>query len=319
MRGVIKLAQSTMIKIYLRTARRIWWRLPMSVRSHPIFLSIGAHLHSCVLRFSDRQQNHSTFFLRNRAELELIKRLAGNSLHDSALSIAVLACSKGAEVYSVAWALKTARPDLAIKIRGIDVSHEMLDFASRGIYSLQALESGPLDQSVKTEEKQLNWNTHRDQQGYSLVGSMSDIEKEMMFDRVGNFLRVKAYVREGITWHCADANDPRLVGRLGKHDMVMANRFMCHMKPAAAERTLRTIASMIKPGGYLFVSGVDLDVRERVARGLNWRPVTDLMEAIHEGDPSLRTGWPFDYWAKEPFQPRRPDASIRYAGAFVVQ
>jgi hypothetical protein len=42
-------------------------------------------MHSLVLRYGDRRQNHSTFFLRNRPELELIKRLASDAPHGSAL------------------------------------------------------------------------------------------------------------------------------------------------------------------------------------------------------------------------------------------
>jgi hypothetical protein len=37
------------------------------------------------------------------------------------------------------------------------------------------------------------------------------------------------------------------------------------MEPATAERILRNVSRVLKPGGYLFVSGVDLDVRIRVA------------------------------------------------------
>jgi 2-polyprenyl-3-methyl-5-hydroxy-6-metoxy-1,4-benzoquinol methylase len=79
----------------------------------------------------------------------------------------------------------------------------------------------------------------------------------------------------------------------------VANRFLCHMEPAAAERCLRNIARLVKPGGYLFVSGVDLDVRTRVARGMGWKPVMDLIREIHEGDPSSRDGWPVDYTGLE--------------------
>ena len=64
-----------------------------------------------------RRQNHSTFFLRNRAELELMRRLATRASYGSIMDIAVFACSKGAEVYSIAWTLKAARPDLTINIR----------------------------------------------------------------------------------------------------------------------------------------------------------------------------------------------------------
>jgi chemotaxis methyl-accepting protein methylase len=319
MRVVFQRAHRTIIGVYLRIACRIWWRLPVFLRSFPVFLAIGTHLHSLVLRHGDRRQNHSTFFLRNRPELELIKRLASGAPHGSTLCIAVFACSKGAEVYSLAWALRCARPDLTINMRGIDISREILDFASNGVYSVRASENQGLNGAVRTEELQLNWYTHKDQRESSIVCRMSESERDMMFDREGDYLRVKSCMRSGISWHCADAADRNLVSRLGYHDMVIANRFLCHMRPAAAEFTLRSIAQMVKPGGYLFVSGIDLDVRERVAIGSNWKPVTELMHEIHEGDPSLRNGWPFDYWAKEPFQPQRKNAAFRYAGAFQVQ
>jgi SAM-dependent methyltransferase len=147
---------------------------------------------------------------------------------------------------------------------------------------------------------------------------MSESEKNQMFDRDGDSFRVKSWIKEGISWHCADAGDPELVSMLGHQDMVIANRFLCHMEPAAAERILRNLGRVLKPGGYLFVSGVDLDVRMRVALDMKWKPVTELMEEIHEGDPSIRHGWPLEYWAKEPFQARQRDAMIRYASAFQI-
>src|SRR5215475_2412332 len=88
---------------YLWLAGGVWRRLPEPVRSLPVLIPYGAHLHSLVLRFADRRQNHSTFFLRNRAELELMRRLAARAARGSDLEVAVFACSKGAEVYSIAW------------------------------------------------------------------------------------------------------------------------------------------------------------------------------------------------------------------------
>jgi hypothetical protein len=66
----------------------------------------------------------------------------------------------------------------------------------------------------------------------------------------------------------------------------------------------------------LFASGVDLDVKTRVAMDMKWKPVSELAEEIHEGDPSIRDTWPLTYWSKEPFQSNRDDAAIRYASAF---
>jgi hypothetical protein len=90
------------------------------------------------------------------------------------------------------------------------------------------------------------------------------------------------------------------------------------MDPTNAERCLRNLASLVVPGGYLFVSGVDLDVRTRVALDLRWRPIVDLMVDVHDGDPSVRGDWPWRWWGLEPLDRRRPDWRIRYASVFQV-
>ena len=51
---------------------------------------------------------------------------------------------------------------------------------------------------------------------------------------------------------------------------------------------------------------------------MGWKPVTDLMREIHEGDPSMREVWPLEYWGLEPFRDNRPDWKIRYASVFQV-
>jgi hypothetical protein len=88
------------------------------------------------------------------------------------------------------------------------------------------------------------------------------------------------------------------------------------MKPSDAERCLRNIAGVVKSGGYLFVTGIDLDVREKVARDLHWQPVPELIEEIHDGDPSVRGDWPFAWWGLEPLNKNRSDWRVRYAVAF---
>jgi chemotaxis methyl-accepting protein methylase len=315
----LHIVQKALVTRYLRAADRIWRRIPAPLRSLPALVSYGAHLHSLVLRFVDRRQNHSTFFLRNRAELELMRRLVARANDGSSMDIAVFACSKGAEVYSIAWTLKAARPDLMINLRAIDLSQEIVEFAKQGVYSPEDPDVRDIeDHNRETDEVKLNWNTYRDQRGTSPFDRMSESEMNQMFDRDGDSVRVKSWIKEGISWHCADAGDPELASILGRQDMIIANRFLCHMEPAAAERIVRNLGRALKPGGYLFVSGVDLDVRMRVALDMKWKPVTELMEEIHDGDPSIRNGWPLDYWAKEPFQARRRDAMIRYASAFQI-
>jgi len=84
----------------------------------------------------------------------------------------------------------------------------------------------------------------------------------------------------------------------------------------AAERCLRNIARLISPNGYIFVSGIDLDIRTRIAKDLRWEPVQELLEEIHYGDPRMAVGWPWNYSSLEPLNKKRPDWSFRYATAF---
>jgi chemotaxis methyl-accepting protein methylase len=235
-----------------------------------------------------------TFFLRNRPELELIRRLSSLEGRRHPVKVAVLGSSNGAEVYSIAWAIRSAQPDLRLVIEAVDLSEEVLEFARRGVYQLGVSElvDEPVFERVTAKEM------------------------EEMFDREGERFRIKPWITEGITWRPGDAGDPRILDALGPQHIVVANRFLCHLRPPDAERCLRNIARLPVPGGYLFVSGIDLDVRTKVANDLGWRPIPDLMEEIHDGDPSLRVGWPCKYWGLEPIDRRRRDWRTRYASVF---
>ena len=57
-------------------------------------------------------------------------------------------------------------------------------------------------------------------------------------------------------------------------------------------------------GRILFVSGIDLEVRTKVARELGWRPDPELFEQIHDGDASVRSDWPLRWCGLEPLERR---------------
>lgn len=279
---------------FWRVNEWVWNRLPSCVTTARPVCSYGAFLHSLVGRHSARRQYHGTFFLRNRPELELIRSLSNQRAKGSTLSISVLACSNGAEVYSILWTIRSVRPDLNVIVQASDISSEILEIAQKGLYSLSAqkLMDSPIFERL------------------------TETEMQAMFDSENDQVRVKSWIKEGISWRVADAGDPGLARLFGLQDMVVANRFLCHMAPLDAERCLRNIAHLVTPGGYLFVSGIDLDVRTKVALDLGWTPVLDLLEEIHDGDPSLRRDWPWKYWGLEPFTSKRHDWSVRYASVF---
>jgi chemotaxis methyl-accepting protein methylase len=292
----------------------IWNHLPASLAPWRPIRGYGCHLHSLIQLRAKRTQSVGTFFFRNRPELELLIRLLDEKRRSSTIDVTVLACSKGAEVYSISYAIRCARTDLKVRLRALDISKDILEFAEAGVYSLRSH-----DGSGRAPSPALGGDvaasTSRDQPS-SIFERMSSGEMKAMFDREGDQLRVKPRFREGVTWRLGDAGDRGLAGALGLQDIVVANRFLCHMHPEEAEECLRNIARLVKPGGYLFVSGVDLGVRSKVARELGWRPVTELIREIHEGDPSLRRDWPLEYWGLEPFDQDRSDWKMRYASVF---
>jgi SAM-dependent methyltransferase len=145
---------------------------------------------------------------------------------------------------------------------------------------------------------------------------MTRAEIEELFHRDGDLLTVQSWIKEGIHWHVGDVGEPEILDALGPQDMVIANNFLCHMDASEAEKCLRNIARLLSPGGYMFVSGIDLDIRTKVARDLGWRPLDELLEEIHEGDPCLRNDWPFGYGGLEPLNKRRHDWRTRYAAVF---
>jgi SAM-dependent methyltransferase len=271
-----------------------WNRLPSSLTGARPIRTYGDLLHFLVKRRSSRRQYHGTFFFRNRPELQLIRVLADKQPHGSTLRITVLACSNGAEVYSILWTIRSARPDLKVLVHAIDISNEIVEIAKEGVYSVQTdeLVGSPIFERVTAEEMQT------------------------MFDREDGRMKIQSWIKEGISWQVGDAGDPRLAAFLGGQHIVVANKFLCHMAPPDAEKCLRNIANLVASGGYLFVSGIDLDVRTKVAAELGWSPVPDLIEEIHNGDPSVRRDWPWRYWGLEPFDRKRPDWAVRYASAF---
>jgi chemotaxis methyl-accepting protein methylase len=181
-----------------------------------------------------------------------------------------------------------------VRTSAMDISPEVLAVAERGAYS--GATSGMV--------------------GWPIFQRLTAAERAQMFDWEEEQGTVKRWIREGVRFELGNAADPDIVRALGPQDLVLASNFLCHMAPDAAEACLRNMARLVKPGGYLLVVGVDLDVREKVARELKWQPVPDLIREIHDGDPDVRRDWPWEWWGLEPLDDRRPDWPLRYAAVF---
>src|SRR5581483_8765678 len=96
-------------------------------------------------------------------ELELMRRLVSRS-NISQMKLTVLACSKGAEVYSIAWTLRKAFPGLDLRISAIDISQEIVEFVEKGVYTLEDKKdktNRPEDPKIK-----INLNTGRNKKAW---------------------------------------------------------------------------------------------------------------------------------------------------------
>jgi SAM-dependent methyltransferase len=224
----------------------------------------------------------------------LIRRICNQKVQGATLRIGILGCSIGAEVYSISWIVRSSRPDLRVVLQAVDISEEILNFAERGVFNPDTCALV----------------------GSSIFERLSAIERREMFDWEGSQATVKPRLREGIIWKLGDAADPELINWLGLQDIVVGSNFLCHMAPADAEKCLRNMVDLVEPGGYLFVSGIDLDVRTKVALDFGWRPMPDLIAEIHDGDKSIRADWPWCWWGLEPLDRRRADWQTRYAAFF---
>jgi len=288
-----KILGKSPVGFYLRLNGALWPRAPRFLSASRPALAYLHLMHRLARLGPDRRMSFGTFFLRNRPQLQLICRLAEGRARAGVVRLAVLGCSIGAEVYSIRWSIASTHPDLRVDMHALDISEEILEVARQGVYR---------DDTRVVETP--------------IFERLTEDELDSMFDKDGSRFEVKPWLKEGIHWRVADASDPRVVDALGLQDVVVANDFLCHMQPAEAEACLRKVARLVDAGGYLVVSGVDVDLRTKVAIDLGWKPIRDSLEEIHDGDPVLRWGWPWGYWSLEPLDKARPDWQVRYASVF---
>jgi SAM-dependent methyltransferase len=285
---------------YLSVNRSVWDRLPAGLRQSRLVRAYGEFLHKLVCFCPNRRVFIGTFFLRNRPMLDLTRRFADALEREGTLNIAVLGCSIGAEVYSIMWTLRSGGTQRKIRLSAMDISPEVVQFAERGVYNQKTREflGTPEDESI--------------------FERLTPEEKSGLFDWENGDGKIKPSLREGISWSVGDALDPKLSQQLGPQHMVFASNFLCHLPRVDAEKCLRNIGKLAKPGGYIFVTGVDLDIRTKVAKDLGWTPVPDHREKIHDGDESIRRGWPWHWWGLEPLNKNRKDWELRYSAVFQI-
>lgn len=113
--------------------------------------------------------------------MELLVRLLNAHPQGATLNLAVMGCSKGAEVYSISYAIRSARPDLNVNLHALDILKAVVQFAEAGVYSL------------KTNDGWQGGDGDKNPLGVqysSIFERLSPKEMEALFDRAGDNVRV---------------------------------------------------------------------------------------------------------------------------------
>ncbi|WP_455387813.1 CheR family methyltransferase [Petrachloros mirabilis] len=266
-----------------------WYRLPESIRSSRYTRPVAELAYSHTCRVQRRMPDALyTRFLRNRPQLETISDIAMRHQQPRPLRLAVLGCSKGAELYSILHVLNRRCPELEVSAVGLDISEDAVAQAASGTYGLHGRE----------------------------VAGLSDAEVEALFLREKDRLRIHERLRRGVRWVTGDACAPSLMAIIGPQDIVIANNFLVHLSDELAEQCFRNIADLVTLGGYVCTWGMNLDLRTRLARELGLVPILSRIEEIHNADERAREVWPWRYWGLEPLDRDRPDWRLRYATIF---
>lgn len=254
----------------------------------------GKYLHGRHrVRQTRRPDSVHTFFLRNKVQFEVLRDLVRDWPTAAPLRVASIGCSTGAELYSAIWSTLTTRADIDLVGTGMDVSEPALAVAQAARYNRAGRE---VQRLTPSQLKEL-------------------IDGGLLIDE-NETLTVPECYRQRATWVLGSVFDKTLRQRLGPQDIVFVNNVLCHFHDPQAAEALENIADLIDSGGYLFLSGVDPDVRTRVVRELDLTPVQGRLEDLYHGDERALTRWPMTYWGPEPFDRTRPDWDLRYGTLF---
>lgn len=254
--------------------------------------------HDLIVRCSKRENRIYTQFNRFphqlRALVECVVpklRPGGTGADAEPLDIVVFACCSGEEAFTLSYVLRKHFPELRYRIRGYDIVSDVIEKAKVGIFTQEEASWGPF---------------------------VTDELVTEMFDPAGEgLLRVKAAIREPITFAEGNLLDKPFISSLGQVDAVFAQNVLFHLPRPQAREAFRNIRDALTAGGALFINGVDTDMRADMTRRLGLEPLEYLVEEIHNDARVDRgNGWASDYVGRKPFTRRGRDWLRRQGTVF---
>lgn len=273
-----------------------YWFLKAKVLYGPVTYPYGVLKHERLLATCDRTQSHTyTCFCRTPSQLEalagpVLDFLGGRQL-GRPLEILVLACSNGAEAYTLASFLSRRLPNLDFRITAADLHQEMVETARAGNYSE--------DEALQSQYIRPEFIAHT-------------------FDKVGDRFVVRPEIKAHVTFTQANLLDEKLHEKFSPADVVTAQNVLFHLKPKDARKAFNNIVRLLRPQSVLLLDGMDQPLRVEMTRAHGLEPLEYKTKEIYE---ESRVHTPLDwwryYWGSEPYSPFRRDRARRYGTVFL--
>jgi chemotaxis methyl-accepting protein methylase len=273
-----------------------YWFLKSKVFYGPVTYPYGVLKHAWLLATCDRTQSHTyTCFYRTPSQLEalagpVLEHLGGPP-KDRPLEIVVLACSNGAEAYTIASFLTKRLPSLDFRITAADLHQEMVEYGRAASYlPEEALQSEFIDEQFVTHT----------------------------FDKVGERFVVKPEIRARVAFKQANLLDEALAQQFPSADVVTAQNVLFHLKPRDARKAFQNLVKIARPRSALLIDGMDQPLRVALTSEHGLEPLRfKSREIYNESRIHTPVDWWRYYWGSEPYSPLRRDRARRYGTVFL--
>ena len=248
-----------------------------------------------ALHFEDRQSFTYTQFFRLPTQYAALTGpvldFVGGAQAARTLRIVVVACSMGAEAYSIASLLRLRHPRLDFEIEAFDIDPGVIEFAKGASYDP-------------------DWVLRKGHVTPDLVAAT--------FEAVDRKLVVRPDVAGRVRFTTGDILDAGSLKSVPAADVVYAQNMMCNMRRPMARRAFENVCTLMAPRSALVVDGVDLDMRADLTRAQGLEPLDYEVERIHGEARAVRgPRYPWFATGLEPFEAGRDDRARRYATIFL--
>jgi chemotaxis protein methyltransferase CheR len=277
---------------------KAYWRVKAKVAYGALSYPYGVFKHSQLLRKVDRTSTHTyTCFYRAPTQLQTLSGpvldfLGRPERSGKRLEIVVMACSNGAEAYTIVSWLTQHVPDLDFHVTATDLHQSMADKAAAGEYTR--------DEALHSEYVTPEFVAHT-------------------FDRRGDLYVVKPALRAKASFSQADLLDGEtLRERFEPASLVLAQNVLFHLSPDKARIAFDNLYKMLAPRAALLIEGTDGDLRVELTKQYGLEPLADNLRRIYsETRVHTPVAWWKYYWGSEPYFPLRPDKNRRYGTIFL--